>query len=159
MTRPRSATRTAPPERRAPHRAAASPPGRATTSRAPSKAKAAAKGTRSNPEARRSTSPRVRRRRLTVATLVFAVLVAGFLVAFVYPTRTFVGQRDELKVANQRLEVLRAETKRLNEASRDLQNDSEVARIAREQYGLVLPGETPYVPVEITPTTPTTTAP
>jgi cell division protein FtsB len=94
-----------------------------------------------------------------VVTLVFAILVAGFLVAFVYPTRTFMGQRDELRIANRRLEVLRDETKRLNQASRALQNDSEVARIAREQYGLVLPGETPYVPVEITPAAPTTTPP
>ena len=108
---------------------------------------------------KRAMSARVRRRRLTVVTLVAAILLGGFLVAFVYPTRTFMGQRDELTVANRRLAVLREETRRLDRASSALQSDAEVQRIAREQYGLVLPGETPYVPVQVAPTTPTTLAP
>lgn len=118
--------------------------------------------TASNPApSRRGTSPRVRRRRaLLTATLVGLALV-GLLFVFVYPTRTYLQQRNQISAAHQHLAQLRRDTARIERQSRQLLTDAAVERIAREQYGLVKPGETPYVLVPTAPpaTTPPTTAP
>ena len=80
----------------------------------------------------------------------------AILFLFVYPTSSFLRQRDDLNRARERLEVLRSETTRLDDATKKLQSDAEVERIAREQYGLVRPGEQSYV---VIPATTTTTTP
>ncbi len=106
--------------------------------------------------ARTPASPRVRRRRATLLTSLAALAAVGFLFAFVYPTSTYLRQRSQLSRATERLVRLQQETRRLERESEKLQGDAEVERLAREQYGLVRPGETPYV---LVPETPTTTAP
>jgi cell division protein FtsB len=100
----------------------------------------------------------VHRRRSVVVTLLFALLLLGFLFAFVYPTRTYLKQREEIQASQSRLGILQRETAALERDTERLGGDAEVERIAREQYGLVRPGETPYVLVpETTPeTTPET---
>jgi cell division protein FtsB len=111
---------------------------------------------RSVTPARPPASARVtRRRRLLVCVLGLLALV-GFLFAFVYPTRTFLAQRDEISRARERLDVLRRATADLEHDTQRLRGDAEVERIAREQYGLVRPGETSYVlvPRAPAPTTP-----
>jgi cell division protein FtsB len=122
--------------------------------------------------AKRPASPRVRRRRSVVVTLLSALLLLAFLFAFVYPTRTYLKQREQMQASQERLDVLQRETVALDRDTKRLGGDAEVERIAREQYGLVRPGETPYVlvpettpatpatpAIPTTPTTPTTTAP
>lgn len=113
--------------------------------------------------ARRPKSPGVRRRRSVLVTLLAGLLLLGFLFVFVYPTRTYLKQREQIQASQQRLSVLQRETASLERDTRSLDGDAEIERIAREQYGLVRPGETPYVLVpEPTPqptpqpTTPTT---
>ena len=90
-----------------------------------------------------------------------ALALVGFLFAFVYPTRTYLDQRKQIASAQDRLDVLNTQTRSLERDTERLRGDAEVERIAREQYGLVRPGETPYVIVPATtPTTaPPTTAP
>ncbi len=78
------------------------------------------------------------------------VLVA-VLFGFVYPTRTLLDQRDEMSQAKQKLVELDAATKRLQADAEHLAGDAEVEEIAREQYGLVSPGETAYVIVPVVP--------
>jgi len=88
--------------------------------------------------------------------------LVGFLFAFVYPTRTYLDQREQIAGAQGRLDVLNAQTRSLERATERLRGDAEVERIAREEYGLVRPGETPYVivpattPTTVPATTPTT---
>jgi cell division protein FtsB len=106
---------------------------------------------------KRPASPRVRRRRSVVVTLLSALLLLAFLFAFVYPTRTYLKQREQIQASRERLDVLQRETIALDRDTKRLGGDAEVERVAREQYGLVRPGETPYVLVpETTPSTPTT---
>ena len=83
--------------------------------------------------------------------------MAGFVVAFVYPTRTYLRQRTALSAAETRLQVLERETRILENESTRLASDAEIERVAREQYGLLRPGETPWVLVP--ETTANTTAP
>ncbi len=85
------------------------------------------------------------------------MLLVGFVVAFVYPTRTYLRQRTELSAAETRLQVLERETRVLEAESARLETDAEIERIAREQYGLIRPDETPFVLVP--ETAPPTTAP
>lgn len=108
------------------------------------------------PAAKRPPSPRVRRRRAVLTTVLGALAIVGFLFAFVYPTSTFFRQRSEIGTANERLAQLEAETQRLEAEAEKLRGDAEVERLAREQYGLVRPGETSYV---LIPAIPTTTLP
>ncbi len=92
------------------------------------------------PRALRRGHPAVR---IVLGLLVFVVL----LFVFVFPTRTYLGQRGETKNVEQRLELLREENRRLAEETDRLMTDEEIERIAREEYNLVRPGETPYAVV------------
>jgi cell division protein FtsB len=85
-----------------------------------------------------------------------SVVLVGLLFAFVYPTRTFLDQRAETNKARSQLQVLQSENARLARESKRLSTDSEIERLAREKYGLVKPGERPFV---ILPAPTTSTAP
>ena len=109
----------------------------------------------------KAASRRVTRRRRVLIGVVGALALVGFLFAFVYPTRTYLAQREQIGRAEDRLTVLRQQTAALERETKGLGGDAEIERIAREQYGLVRPGETPYVivPPETTPTTAPSTTP
>jgi cell division protein FtsB len=104
-------------------------------------------------ESRATRPPRSRGRRGTLVLLLLGLALVAVLFAFVYPTRTYINQRRELNAAQRRLEVLEENTDALEHDSARLQSDAEVERRAREDYGLVRPGETPYVLVPSPPTT------
>ncbi len=107
----------------------------------------------------RPPSPAVARRRRIVARLLLGlVLAVALLFVFVFPARSLLDQRRKEHDAREVLELLREQNAQLEQQSRRLQDDSEIERIAREQYGLVRPGEQPYVVVPQTTTTTTTTS-
>ena len=113
--------------------------------------------TTSGTRRRAPASPRTRKRRTVIFTVMIGLALVGFLFAFVYPTRTYLDQRGLIRSAEERLDLIQRETEELQADTERLKGDAEVERIAREQYGLVRPGETPYVIVP--ETTPTTVAP
>ena len=76
--------------------------------------------------------------------LLGSVLLVGMLFLFVFPTRTWLQQRDDIDAAEKRLEVLDEQNRKLSARVNELQTDAEVERIAREQYQLVRPGEEAY---------------
>ena len=76
--------------------------------------------------------------------LMVSVVVVGILFLAVFPTRTYLGQRQDMDAAEQRLEVLKAENHRLAARVQKLDTDAEIERLAREQYSLVKPGEEAY---------------
>lgn len=85
-------------------------------------------------------------RRLVVGLQI--VVGSGVLIAvlaiFVFPTTTFLQQRGEIDEAQHQLDVLQAENERLTERTKDLKDLDEVERVAREKYGMVMPGEEAY---------------
>jgi cell division protein FtsB len=85
------------------------------------------------------------------------VAVVGLLFAFGYPVRTLLSQRGQISAAQGHLDELQHTTASLQHQAKQLQGSAAVERIARQQYGLVRPGETPYVLVPAAP--PTTTPP
>lgn len=77
-------------------------------------------------------------------SLIVCVVLVGMLFLFVFPTRTYVGQRRGLNDAQQRVEVLSEKNQELTSRVQRLNTDAEIERIAREQYNLVRPGEEAY---------------
>ncbi len=118
---------------------------------------------RSGPQHRaaesRRPSARVRRRRALLGGTLAALAVVALLFVFVYPTETYLSQRNQIGAAHAHLTQLQRDTAAIQRQSKALQSDTAVERIAREQYGLVRPGETPYVLVPAAAPTPTTTPP
>ena len=95
-----------------------------------------------------------RRRRLLVRVVIGGMVLVALLFVFVFPARTLLAQRQRTDEQRKTLELLEQQSRKLEDESRRLQNDAEVERMAREQYGFVYPGERPFVVVP-----PSTTAP
>jgi len=103
---------------------------------------------------RRPATPAPRPRRHGVGVVVLLALVSvAVLFAFVYPTRTYFTQRRTVVEAERRLEVLESHAQELRRENARLGRDAEVERRAREDFGMVRPGETPYVLVPAPPPT------
>lgn len=81
-------------------------------------------------------------RPLFVAAL--AVASIALLAAYVFPTRTWIDQRDAIAETQTSLDELDAEREALEARVAELDTDAEIELIARSQYGLVLPGEEAY---------------
>jgi len=88
---------------------------------------------------------------------VLSVAAVGVLFLFVFPARTYLGQRHDLAAASARLQILSTENKNLTDQAAKLHNDAEIERLARDRYGLVRPGEEAYAILPSPP--PPTTAP
>ena len=101
----------------------------------------------------------------TLGAVLGSVGLAAALFLFVLPGRTYLEQRHSLAAAQTRVKVLADEDNRLAERAQKLQTDAEIERLAREQYGLVKPGEkafailTPPGPAASTPAASTPAAP
>jgi cell division protein FtsB len=73
--------------------------------------------------------------------LLSSVTVVGLLFIGVYPVRTYFSQRASLHHAERQIDVLTTQNNKLAEQAQQLNTDSEIERLAREQYNLVRPGE------------------
>ena len=73
-----------------------------------------------------------------------APVVVGMLFLAVFPARTYLRQRHSLSAAKARLHVLAQQNTALDKQVKKLHTDSEIERLARQQYNLVRPGEEAY---------------
>lgn len=97
-----------------------------------------------SPESPAAGGPRSRRRHPVLFSLwvVLVVLVALALILFlVLPTRTWLTQRSSIGDTSHRLDVLNQENEALAGRVAALQAPEEIERVARQQYGMVRPGE------------------
>jgi cell division protein FtsB len=108
---------------------------------------------RSKPRSKRDLKVRTGRRKATARAALGSVVLVGLLFAFVYPTRTFLDQRADTNKARTQLELLHTENARLEQETKKLKSDSEIERRGRA-YGLVKPGEQPFVIIPAPPTAP-----
>jgi hypothetical protein len=76
---------------------------------------------------------------------VASIALAAMLFLFVLPSRTYLAQRHSLSAAATRLRVFSDQNAKLAASADRLQTDAEIERLARQQYGLVKPGEKAYV--------------
>jgi cell division protein FtsB len=88
-------------------------------------------------------------RRLFGADLTLGVLLLGATVLAVWvaaaPFETYVSSRERVAVLEQQAAALEAENARLEQRILDLDDPLTLELLAREQQGLVRPGEVPYV--------------
>jgi len=94
--------------------------------------------------------------RRAVRALLVAVSVGGVLFLFVLPGRTWIEQSRSTSQAEHRLQILSAENAALSTRIGQLHDPTYIKQVAREQYGLVMPGERAY---GILPPSTTTTLP
>jgi cell division protein FtsB len=88
------------------------------------------------------------RRRTLSGLLALAALVAVVVTAAgIFPFRQIIADRRTVSLAQEKLLALREENGHLEAEVAGLQSDVEVERLAREQFGLVRPGEIAYVVV------------
>ena len=75
--------------------------------------------------------------------------LAGMVVAAlgVFPFRQVLAREQAVELSRAKLDALVAENQRLEYQIAALQTDEEVERLAREQFGMVMPGEIGYVAV------------
>ncbi|MEA3502694.1 MAG: septum formation initiator family protein [Actinomycetota bacterium] len=93
---------------------------------------------------------------------VLAVVLLGALaltVSGILPFRQLVSQQRQIERTQDQLAALEQENRMLSEDIEMLGTDTEIERIAREQYGLVRPGEVAYVVVTPRETSVVATAP
>ncbi|MGZ8733782.1 MAG: FtsB family cell division protein [Acidimicrobiia bacterium] len=98
-----------------------------------------------------------RTRAALVRATVASLILVGVLFAFVFPTRTWLAQRAKAADAQSDLTLLRDQTEQLEREAEKLRSDQEVERVAREKFGLVMPGEQAWAVVPLPTTTTTTT--
>jgi cell division protein FtsL len=93
---------------------------------------------------------------------VLLVVALAITLAGVFPFRQMISQRRQVETAQQQLASLEEENARLVDEAAALGTPAEIERIAREELGLVRPGETgfavqpsevPEEPAEVAPAT------
>jgi cell division protein FtsB len=74
------------------------------------------------------------------------VSVAGVAMLFVlvFPARDYLAGRRQLKATTSEIAVFRSENAKLSAKIKLLQTDGEIEQLARQDYGLVMPGEQAY---------------
>jgi type II secretory pathway pseudopilin PulG len=96
-----------------------------------------------------------RHRALVVGAVGVSIAVVGLLFAFYFPTRSWLHQRQQASAAEVQLQHLQAANKDLEAKARALNDPQTIKNTARGLYGLVEPGQEPYVvlPAPAGPTT------
>jgi cell division protein FtsB len=82
--------------------------------------------------------------RRLVWPLAVAVTLGGMMFVFFLPARALLQQRADLRDAETRMRVLSTQNQELTAQVATLHTDAEIQRLARQQYGLVFPGEEAY---------------
>lgn len=86
--------------------------------------------------------PKQHRRAPLIAILLLVAL--SITLAGIFPFRQVIAQQRQVDNTREKLDALVLENAALEDQVAALQTEPEVERLAREQYGLVNPGETPY---------------
>jgi cell division protein FtsB len=76
---------------------------------------------------------------------VLAIVVCALALSVAVPLRTYLSQRDEVRIQEQRQSDLRAQVEALEKRKAQLQDPAQVEAEARRRLRYVMPGETPYM--------------
>ncbi len=99
------------------------------------------------------------RKRTVIGCVLVVVTVVAVMFIYVYPIQGYYAQSQEEKLERHRLTVLQEANEKMRQERKGLSTDSEIERIAREQYHLVKPGEEAYIVSGQATTVPSTVAP
>jgi len=76
---------------------------------------------------------------------VLAIVVCALALSVAVPLRTYLSQRDEVAIQEERQEELRAQVEGLEQRKAELEDPAQVEAEARRRLRYVMPGETPYM--------------
>lgn len=79
-----------------------------------------------------------------VRIALLALLGVAILFLFVFPTRSYMAQRGEVRDARDDVEAIQEQIVRLQEEAARLETPAEIERLARQQFNMVYPGERPF---------------
>ena len=79
--------------------------------------------------------------RSAVRLLLVAIVAGGILFLFLLPGRTWLEQSRAMSAAQRRASVLAQENAALSNRVNQLRSTAYIEQVARQQYGLVMPGE------------------
>jgi cell division protein FtsB len=96
---------------------------------------------------RRKDTTRVKKQRWGWVLAVVLLGALALTVSGILPFRQLLSQQHQIERSQEQLAALRNENEALAEDIAMLETDAEIERLAREQYGLVRPGEVAYVVV------------
>ena len=83
--------------------------------------------------------------RLTVKFGLAVLVLCGAVYLFAFPAHTYLSQKQDILGQEQTIAVLKAENTDLAAESAALQSDATIERIARAEYGLVMPGQQAFM--------------
>lgn len=83
---------------------------------------------------------------MRLAVKIFSVVMVFVGVGYLFfnPARTYLGIKSQIAVQERTISVLRAEDTKLAGEQAELQQPGTIERIARQDYGLVMPGQQAY---------------
>lgn len=76
---------------------------------------------------------------------IFAIVFCALALSVAVPLRTYLAQRDDVQMQEQRQAELRAQVQALEERKAQLSDPAQVEAEARRRLRYVMPGETPYM--------------
>jgi cell division protein FtsB len=83
--------------------------------------------------------------RLAVKMALVLLVLGGAMYLFVFPARTYLDQKQGILAEQRTVAVLRAEDSKLTSESSALQDNATIEQIARQEYGLVKPGQQAFM--------------
>lgn len=83
-------------------------------------------------------------RSVSLLAIVLALAAVVVLFVAVYPTQALLDQQREARESNAELRAVESENAELGERIAELQTDAAIEQLARDEYGLVYPGEEAY---------------
>lgn len=108
---------------------------------------------------RRQGKPSHRKQRWGMALAIVLLGALAFTVSGVFPLRQILLTQEQVDRSRAQYDALVTENQSLEDEIAALQTDTELERIAREEYGLVAPGQVGYVVVPGTEEGPEVTEP
>ena len=85
--------------------------------------------------------------RLAVKMALGALVLLGAMYLFAFPARTYLAQKQDIAVQERTIAVLNSENAKLAHERSALQRDATIEEIARQEYGLVKPGQQAFMVV------------
>lgn len=82
--------------------------------------------------------------RRAIGVVAFAVILVGVLFVAGFPTSTWLHQRSATAKSQAELDAVKAEHERVTNEIDRLRTPEEIAKVAREDFGYVRPGEKSY---------------
>ena len=97
--------------------------------------------------------------RLAVKIFSVSMVFAGVAYLFLGPVQTYLGERSQVALQERTIAVLGAEDAKLASEKVGLQRPATIERLARKDYGLVMPGQKAYAVLPSTSPAPVVHAP